>query len=226
MRVDNRQVLARQSFSDQVYITTSTASVFHLRENSDAFESYGRERLLSVTASKDATLLIALFADGSLKKFELADWKNVWKPCGYAAMGCSVARLSPDGKQLALIGQEAGKPYVRVVDAATGAEVFKADNAVAVAFDPRTEATGAICYADGKIETFLGHNRQPIATNAVVSDAQVVGIDYFLETWSDENLPAVQHLVVHTETADDGQIQFVPLNGQETGERKLKNWRK
>ena len=211
LRVDTKQVLASSRIKNQIYITTSNANVFRLSADSDAFASLGNERLKSVTGSRNAALLVALYEDGSLKRFELTDSKNPWKPCGYAAIGCNRAALSPDGTQLALIGKEQGRPYIRVVQTGSGEEVMRIEDAVEVAWDPSSNADGVIAYANGKLETFVGHNRTAIATEALVTDARIVSIHYLTETWSDPTEKPIRHLVLHTETKEKGQIQFVPL---------------
>ncbi|MCC6510005.1 MAG: protein kinase, partial [Pirellulaceae bacterium] len=209
--VDNQQVAARRRIQEQVYITTRAANVFRMSVGSTNFTSYGREKLVNVTGNRAGDLLVALFADGSLKRFELTDAVNAWKQCGFAAPGCTQAALSPDGTQLALLGQANQVAFMRVVDASTGAELMRMDGAVAVTWDPQADHAGAVCFQDGKIETFNGQVRQAIETQALVENAQVVSLHYLLETWSNSQEPSIQHLVVHTETVDSGHLEFIPL---------------
>ncbi len=183
LRVDTKQVSARSRVKDQIYITTNTANVFRLQPDSETFASYGNEQLLSVTANYKADVLIGLYADGSLKRFELADADKPWKPCGYTAVGGTRIALSPDGKQLAVLGQENQQSFVRIVDAQSGAEVLRVNGAVAVTWDPQSQANGAIAYADGKIETFVGHTRTAIDTQALVGDASIKDIHFMVESW-------------------------------------------
>ncbi len=213
LRVDSRQVSARRQIKNQIYITTTSASVFKLTANSNSFASFGQSKLVSVTGTKDGHLLIALYADGSLKRFELADFEKAWKPCDFAAIGCSRVMLSPDGTQLALVGSENEKPFVRVVKTESGEQVLRADDATAITWDPNSLANGAIAYVDGKIETFVGHQRQTIATKALVEDASIISLHYLVESWSDPQVQPVTHFVVQTETKEKGQIQFVPVEG-------------
>ncbi len=232
LRVDTKQVSARSRVKDQIYITTNTANVFRLQPDSETFASYGNEQLLSVTANYKADVLIGLYADGSLKRFELADADKPWKPCGYTAVGGTRIALSPDGKQLAVLGQENQQSFVRIVDAQSGAEVLRVNGAVAVTWDPQSQANGAIAYADGKIETFVGHTRTAIDTQALVGDASIKDIHFMVESWHNPQEKPVQHLVIHTERDNApeiekaGQIQFVPLVGQPTTaaeDRKFEN---
>ena len=149
------RVLARIKAGSHTFVTTKSAVVYDLQDESTQIMSNGRAELVSSTSDRDGNVIIALLKDGSVWRFELSN-ENVstWTKTAHIAAGADSVQLSPDSKQLAVMNSKLHT--LKLLDAGSGASIRELANVSTAVWDNVSEANLAVAYLDGKLEIVNG----------------------------------------------------------------------
>lgn len=83
----------------------------------------------------------------------------------------------------------------------------------AAAWDPGSAARLAVCRDDRTLEIISEGQVTKLPEQPLMSaDAKLVQLSFFNETWEDPTLPTRQFLLVHSEQANHGALQFVAID--------------
>lgn len=206
--LDVRRIRSRQSLDGKIYVSTDSAQVFGLQEGKQQITSYGRARLISTTGSRDGKSILALLEDGAIWKFSSAD-PQPWQRLSYSTLGARSIKLSTDGTKLLVESAESA----RMVATETGELLQDLGKLVAANWDPGQAAKLAIGREDGTLEVWSDGQLAPLALKADVTDGKIVDVQFFVESWNNKQAASRQHLLIQTENAQNGRLQFVPLDG-------------
>jgi WD40 repeat protein/tRNA A-37 threonylcarbamoyl transferase component Bud32 len=223
LALDPRRLRLRTRLEGTTFVSTSSAIVWELKPGSANFNSYGRHKLRDATADAAGRQLISLHEDGSLWRLELSDNQLAqWTPCGYSSHAAVQLQLSPDGAQLALLcpAERAGHYDLVLVDARSGEQLEFIKDVVATLWQPGAPATLLLADAEGQLLRLDQGQQHRLATVRLPEGSTLVGLHLFTEAWSTVDLPAAQHLLIHTESLgkDSGHVHFVPLDAAPAAE--------
>ncbi len=229
-RIDENQVYARHQSAGLTYITTGSANVIRLKQGDTAIQSFGNQKLVDVSGNQEGTQLLTLRSDGSIIQFKLNGSDGQWQRFAYEDQGLDKTKqrslkLSTDGEKFVLVGANLqGQTVARIYNATSGTLIHEFEDVAAVAWDPVEKDSLAVCQRSGKIELWNGTAASTLPRTADVNGAGIVSVNFLLETWSkskdSEPKASRRYLVVQTEDAKQGYLQFVPLSDDE---RKTKN---
>ena len=212
--VDSRRVRSRLKLNSQTYVTTAGANVLELTDGSPEVTSFGRTGFISATGNQQGTALWVLLEDGAIWNFTTGSESGTWSRMGYTALGASRIMLSPDEQQMLIFSEEKGT----LVDAESGILIQELGALRGAAWDPAASARLAVCRTDGSLEIISPEQTIKLPARPLMSlDASLVQLSFFNETWADPNRRPRQFLLVHSETADKGAIEFVPIDPAPTG---------
>ncbi len=206
--VDMRRVRSSLRVNDHTFVSTNSADVFGLVDGTKQVVSYGRPRLVSATGSRDGKTIFVMLEDGAMWKFQVAEGDAAtWQRLSYTATGIQQLQLSPDGTKLLLLGGIA-----RIVDPISGATLHEVGEVASACWDAVQMDRLAICRVNGTLELFENGKTTQLAKAVDTSASKVIGLQFFTETWNDKKIAPSRHLLVHTEDANDGYLQFVAID--------------
>lgn len=212
--VDGRRVRSRLKLNNQTYVATTGANVLELTDGSPEVTSFGRTGFIAATGNQQGTALWVLLEDGAIWNFTTESEHGNWSRMGYTALGASRIMLSPDEQQMLIFSQEQGT----LVGAESGRLLRELGPLRGAAWDPATPARLAVCRNDGSLEIISPEQTVTLPTRPLMStDASLIQLSFFNETWADPTRLARQFLLVHSETADKGAIEFVPIDPAPVG---------
>jgi serine/threonine protein kinase/WD40 repeat protein len=214
--VDNQQVRSRVRVNNHTFVATGAAQLYGMVDGGDNFLSYGRPPLVSATGTHDGRTLFALLEDGSLWRFALDDEaKGYWSRMSYSAPQADQIDVSPDGQQLLIKRAN----HVRLVQSGSGEQLFELTDVAATVWESDERGRLAVCREDGSLAIVDANgNLRELAEKLVRADnSRIVGLHFFTETWGREDLAHRQHLLVHTEDADSGELRFFPIDPAPAG---------
>lgn len=207
--IDSRRVRSRMKLNSQTFVTTSGANVLELTDGSPEVTSFGRTGFISATGNQQGTALWILLEDGAIWNFTTGSQSGNWLRMGYTALGASRIMLSPDEQQMLIFSEEKGT----LVDAKSGLLIEDLGALRGAAWDPAAPARLAVCRTDGSLEIIAPEQTIKLPARPLMSiDASLVQLSFFNETWADPTRRPRQFLLVHSETADKGAIEFVPID--------------
>ena len=207
--VDASRVRSRIKLDNQIFVSTVGGQVLEMTAGDQRVTSYGRARLLSASGTRDGKSLFTLMEDGSLWKFTLDDAGGQWSRLEHTALGASEIQVSPEGQQLLLIEQG----QAQVVETDTGRQVADLGRVAAATWDVAQAGRLAIARPDGELLVGPADQLQPLAERPLLADGgELVSLNFFRETWADAQQPVRQFLLVHSQNAQQGQLQFVPID--------------
>ncbi|MCC7337233.1 MAG: protein kinase [Pirellulaceae bacterium] len=212
--IDESRIRSRLKVNNQTFVSATSAQVLELTDDSPRVTSYGRTRLISATGNKQGTALWALLEDGSIWKFAVSKLSaeadsGGWTRLGYSALGASHISLSPDAGQMLIVNQGNGI----LVDPESGRTLAEIGAILAAAWDPGSDARLAVCRDDRMLEILSEGQVTKLAERPLMSaDAKLVNLSFFNETWADPALSTRQFLLVHSEQAQHGALQFVAID--------------
>ena len=207
--IDGSRIRSRMRFNHQTYVATTSANVLAMTEGSTEVTSFGRTRFISATGNRQGTALWILLEDGAIWKFETASGSGSWSRMSYTALGAERVMLSPDEQQMLIMADGHGQ----LVAAQSGELIQELGQVRGATWDPANDSRLAICRVDGSLE-ILSQGQTRILPDAPLMsrEAKLIGLSFFNETWADPNRAARQFLLVHSETENTGEIQFVPID--------------
>ena len=206
--LDVQRIRSRQSFNGKIFVSTDSAQVFGLQEGKQQVMSYGRAKLISATGTTDGKSILALLEDGAIWRFVAADEKP-WQRLSYSALGAKRLKLSTDGSKL-LVGSDNG---AKIVATETGQVLQDLGKIADANWDAGQGAKLAIAREDGTLEIWSDGQLAPLALKADLTHGAVVDVQFFVESWDNKQSHSRQHLLIQTENALNGRLQFVPLDG-------------
>ena len=205
--LDVRRIRSRQSLKGKIFVSTDSAQVYGLQEGKQQVMSYGRAKLVSADGARDGKSITALLEDGAIWKFTAAE-KSPWKRLSYSALGAKRVKVSADGKRVMIDGAEGAK----ILDAASG-DVLQDVGVVAAANWDAQGARLAIARKDGTLGVWSDGKLDWLDQKVDEAAGEVVDVQFFRESWKDQNVAARSHLLIHTENKQHGRLQFVSLEG-------------
>ncbi len=207
--IDDSRIRSRVKVNNQTFVSTTSAQVLALTDGTSRVTSYGRTRLISATGNSQGTALWALLEDGSIWKFTVVADSGSWSRMSYSALGASQISLSPNGEQMLIVNQGNGT----LIDPDSGRSLTEVGAMQAAAWDPGSAARLAVCRSDRTLEIMSEGMVSQLPERPLMSaDAKLVQLSFFNETWEDPALPTRQFLLVHSEQANQGALQFVPID--------------
>ena len=207
--IDASRIRSRLKVNDQTFVSTTSAQVLALTDGSPIVTSYGRTRLISATGNRQGTALWALLEDGSIWKFSVEADSGSWARMSYSALGASQISISPDAQQMLIVYQGKGT----LIDPESGLSLVEVGAMRTAAWDPGSPARLAVCRDDRTLEIMSEGQVTKLAEQPLMSaDAKLVQLSFFNETWEDPALPTRQFLLVHSEQANQGALQFVAID--------------
>ncbi|MCA9131514.1 MAG: protein kinase [Planctomycetales bacterium] len=213
--IDSQRIRSRLKLNDRTFVSTAGAQVYGLVDGQAQVVSYGRPPLVSATGSRDGQTLYMLLEDGALWKFSLGESQSGnWNRLSFTALGAQKISLSPDGTQLLIQTDGQGQ----LVRADSGHAIHEVGPLLAAAWDPQQPARLAVCRGDGSLEVLDGGQTRKLDRRLELPpQGQVRGLHFFNETWKNAQTAPRQHLLVHSESADNGSLQFFSLDPPPAG---------
>ncbi len=212
--IDASRIRSRMQFDHQTYVSTTAGNVLALTDGSTDVTSFGRTRFISATGNPQGTALWTLLEDGAIWKFTSVADGGSWTRMSYSALGVSSITLSPDEQQMLILEQGQG----RLLDAASGKLIRELGQVRGAAWDPAAPARLAVCRGDGDLEVISPEQTLKLPARPLMSaDAKLIQLSFFNETWADPIRPARQFLLIHSETADKGEMELVPIDPAPAG---------
>ncbi len=212
------RVLARIKTGSHTFVSTKSAVVYDLQDESTQIMSNGRAELVSSSSDRDGRVIIALFRDGSVWRFELSDENTgSWTKAAYMAVGADMVQLSPDSKQLAVMDSKSHS--LKLLDTVSGVLIRELPNVSAVVWDNDSDANLAVASLDGKLEIVSVAGREELS-RVDLAGGQVKSLHFFKEKLVKENEAAeVRYLLAQMEDdrpeITEGFLQFVRLKPSE-----------
>lgn len=207
--IDGSRIRSRMKVDHQTFVSTTAAQVLALRDGSPIVTSYGRTRLIAATGNRQGTALWTLLEDGSIWKFTVEADSGSWSRLKFNALGASSISLSPDAQQMLIINQGLGT----LVEPESGRSLGEVGSVRGTAWDPGSPARLAVCRADGTLEIISQGQTSTLPERPLMSvDAKLVQLSFFNESWEDPAQPTRQFLLVHSEQAEQGALQFVAID--------------
>lgn len=216
--------VSRVKAGEHTLVSTRSAKVYDLVDKSSRLVSLGRQPMMSATSDRDGKSLLTLHKDGAIWKFELtADDKGQWSPVEYAGVGFTQIAISPDGEQLALLNESDGN--LKIVNAATGVGIDEIAGVAVIGWDPQSDATLGIAFADGKVQRKSKAGKIELNGIMLKEGTKFKSLNFFSENWSNPATPPVRYVMVQTEDSVAGKVFFVPIgNAGEKLDDDNKTW--
>lgn len=212
LKVSAAKVRSRVKVGNQMLIAANASDIYGLKDGSARVVSFSRPTFKMATSNEDATLIVVLH-DNGLHKLSFDQDKPVWQPLNVPSeqvLDVDKIELSPDGRRLMLANGKSG--VVRIVNVENGATIRDLGQ-VAAAWKPKEPATLATCNPQGQIALYKGDQpAEKVASTAKLEGQRLVGIHFFKETWKDSAAQTIDHILVHSENATEGRVEFVPVN--------------
>ncbi len=200
-------ILSKVTVGKHTFVSTKSGKVYDLTDNASEWVSLGRNRLLSATSDLEGKIVWTLHNDGSLWKLEVSeDNRGEWKRADWKAQDCSEIRVSPDGQQLAMLSDMNG---LKIVESATGKTVGEYAGVAAMLWDSMNML---IAYSDGRMERIRPDGKDALGRIELAGETKIKSLNLFNESWSDSKIATNRYALVQTENANEGQLNFVPLN--------------
>ena len=205
--------VSRVKVGEHTLISTRSAKVYDLVDKSSQLVSLGRQPMLSATSDRDGKSLLTLHKDGALWKFELtSDAKGQWSRVEFTGVGFTEIAMSPDGEQLALLNASDGK--LKTVSAATGVSIDEFVGVAVMGWDPQSDATLGIAFADGKVQLKTKAGKFDLNDVTLKDGTKIKSLNFFSENWSNPATPSVRYVMVQTEDSAAGKVFFVPIGNE------------
>lgn len=205
-QIDTSRIRKKTSSGRVIFVSTDSAEVYRFEDGKSTFASYGRAKLISATGTIDGKQLFALFGDGAIWQFRLQADETLWQKMPYSSLGASQISVSPDGKQLIVLG---GKEAL-LLNSLSGEEIRSLGDLDAFAWSP----------ANSDLVVFDKEKNLGIYENGVLRNLkllpgmeleQVKSLHFVNETWQDRATEPTKHILVHTTVDDFDRVHFVPI---------------
>ena len=120
--------------------------------------------------------------------------------------------ISPDGEQLALLNESDGN--LKLVHAATGVGMDEIAGVAVIGWDPQSDATLGIAFADGKVQRKSKAGKIELNGIMLKEGTKFKSLNFFSENWSNPATPPVRYVMVQTEDSVAGRVFFVPIGNE------------
>ncbi len=208
--VDSQNVSDLHRMRDQTFVVSKAARAYRLVDGKVSFDSFGRSALRSASGARDSKTVYAQLADDSLWRFTYTqDAGPKWERLEYSKPGTRELKLSPDGSQLLLIGEQ----NATLVNTLSGQTLHEFDSCLGAGWDPQHETRLAVCASDGVLLLYHDGEMQTLKNKvATGGDRKVVDVQFFNESWSGGESEIRQHLIILTEASDSAEVSFVAID--------------
>lgn len=195
------------------FVATLDAGVYRIQyQPARSVSVFARKPILAASSNAAGNRIITLQEDHSLWRADVDQQKQVsWFPIASEKIDVNGIRLSPDGKQLLLLGKAADKHQARLIDPTSG-NVLKVLDGIQHG-DWSTSGDLAIFSADGKIavSTAAGESLQLALPRPIEPGTVCKQLKFFTEAWS-SGQPAQPYLIVLTESKKEDVVEFIRLD--------------